>query len=470
MQKNIDNNNQLKCSTQNVLLNRFNLSDLFGNSIEPYESYPFLIISSDNVLNLLQETSSKSIFKFNMKLIKSILKEYDVEDISQYVSPGFVHIKQVEPKQIILLNKNICSPVDIKQLYKIPINGISGNIWSYGQNIKIFSMFYSDSDTSLQNDLKDIYTIDSRFLTKYKNQQNEFFLLNTNNTTYTINRNMFKNGSSTMKIMANDYNYITISDGKLILKSKNTSNMNQEVNYTVQGELKLDGKCITKLENKSKSDYDFSLVSLEECSNDDSQKWYPYDGSFVSQYDTMCLSYDDETKTLKTKECTNDSKETWNIEFQHQVDPNDYNIPYFKGKSVVLVEADNPWYLNKDISNPSNYDDGSYIDNINKVSPRNYGIIPEEDYIKNILNNTSAIKTPDTIAKIKTRTGVLPLDDAVPKDQISPIENFSLNSSNTYNTNNSINHVWDVSDIFGNYLCWIFVIVIILLIINSKRK
>lgn len=443
----------------------FKLYDLFGNNIESMESYPFIIISSNNILDLLQSTASPNIFKYNLKLIRHKLKNNDVEDYSKYVSPGFVLIKNEVPSQLLLLNKDICYPVDPSRLQKVASLKI-GSIWSTSQ-AKMLSMIFSESRTISKNDLKDIYMLDQKFLTKYKNKQNEFSLLNVGKTySYTINRNMFKRGSAVMKIMANDDAYITISDGKLVLKSKNTSNSNQEINYTVQGELKLGGKCLTKsIPKKDSMSTDSSMssmssmssvssississlsmpVTLEECTNSDTQKWYPFDGSFISQYDTSCLSYEDDTKTLKTDTCTIDPKQVWNIEFPHQLDPNDYSIPYFKGKSVVLVEADDPWYLNKDITIPKKYiDDEKDIKNLNKV-----------DYSHSDYQNIDQIK--------RHQDGELSLDSTSPNELKKPIENF--NNVSPYHEEK----VWGIYDIFNSYLCWILIIIIIVIILNCN--
>ena len=283
---NIDVNNVKNYFNPNT---DFNLYDLFGNNIEPTETYPFIIISSNNILNLLLPTSFQHIYKYNLKLIQYILKSNDVEDFSQYVSPGYVYAKSDQPTQLLLLNKTICVTIDINKLHKIS-SLKNGSIWTDGA--KYLSLFITESDHISQDDIKDIYTIDPKLLTKYKNKQNEFFLLNFGETSFTIDRNIFKKSSYVMKIMANNNNYITYSDGKLILKSKNTSNKNQEVNYTVQGELKLGDKCITNINDTNTLNDDLnSSIKLDECTNEDIQKWYDLGKKECDKYSISKLKF-----------------------------------------------------------------------------------------------------------------------------------------------------------------------------------
>lgn len=428
------------------------LVDLFGNNIDfpnNGDEYPFLIILSDNVTNYLSKTNNPNIYKYNMKNVMKLLKYNNIVNKSNYLPAGFILIKDYMPTQLLLINKQICIAYNPDNFNKVAlING--GSLWK--NNKPSLSLLYSDTDSLSKNSSSNIGIIDDKYLINYKNKYNEFMMLNNSDTSYTIDRNQFKNmnSNSIFKLISDDYLYPTNNtDNEITLKSKNTSNKNQEISYTVQGELKLNNKCITN---------DNHNVVANQCTGDANQKWYPFDGSFVSQYDTSCLSH--ESKKVITDDCLNNksspnmNEQKWNIEFPHQADPTDYLLsnPLFKGKQVALVSSSDPWYLNKDIVDPVNYEKSDYdTDSLLTYNDVNYsyGIVPEEIYYPNKLLN-----------KINTNN-ILPLDGIAHKN-IKRIENFNDNDNDDSSS-------FSFASLFKNYLCWI-IILLILIVIFTRNK
>lgn len=148
---------------------------------------------------------------------------------------------------------------------------------------------------------------------------------------------------------------LTNDINKFLTKNNNNSksqtklfSSNQNVSYTTQGELIIDNKCLTFDNNDN--------VYFDDCSDKTlkNQSWdLNLDENKISPYNNKnkCLSSDAD----KLKYCDSDESIYWNTEQNDVEHSDDYNLPQYKGKSVVLVDSNNPWYLNKDITIPMNY-------------------------------------------------------------------------------------------------------------------
>uniref|UniRef100_A0A6C0EFQ2 Uncharacterized protein n=1 Tax=viral metagenome TaxID=1070528 RepID=A0A6C0EFQ2_9ZZZZ len=94
----------------------------------------------------------------------------------------------------------------------------------------------------------------------------------------------------------------------------------EKLGYSTQGELFIDGVCIKANNN---------TLIVEPCDKN-SSNWL----DLQSQESDSSLS---ESIT------------------ENEQDSDDISLPKFKGKTVVLVESDEPWYINKDITIPQKY-------------------------------------------------------------------------------------------------------------------
>lgn len=143
--------------------------------------------------------------------------------------------------------------------------------------------------------------------------------------------------------------YMTVDDDtkNIKLKSKNKSS-NQLLSYSAQGELVMKDKCITQPSGSGNPLY------LSDCVGGDNQKWNMAGNSIQAETDNKkCVTYDD-SETLVSKTCDNSDSQSWQTE-QSDSSTDSFKWTDYFGKTVVLVEADDPWYLNKDVTIPMNY-------------------------------------------------------------------------------------------------------------------
>lgn len=170
-----------------------------------------------------------------------------------------------------------------------------------------------------------------------------------------------------IKLADNSNKYLTQVDGNIKLKSKQTG-LKQIFGYNTQGELISDGKCMTLNKNNN-------MLYFDECNymNDD-QKWIIDNKKIKPQIslpsENKCVELNNDTLILN--ECADFDIQKWNTE--NDDDTNKFSWQKFKGKNVVLVEADNPWYVNNDdkfeleypkeivLDNGLGYKDNAYFD------------------------------------------------------------------------------------------------------------
>jgi hypothetical protein len=152
-----------------------------------------------------------------------------------------------------------------------------------------------------------------------------------------------------MKLTSMSGKYMTAdNDTKNIkLKSKNKS-PDQLLSYSAQGELIIKDKCITQPSGSNNPLY------LSDCVGSESQKWDIIGNSIRPESDNQkCVSYDSDD-TLISKTCDNSDSQSWQTEQSEDSNDSFKWTDYF-GKTVVLVESDDPWYLNKDTTIPMEY-------------------------------------------------------------------------------------------------------------------
>lgn len=152
--------------------------------------------------------------------------------------------------------------------------------------------------------------------------------------------------------LSNDtFKYLTNVDNNLVMKpSQNT--LKQYLIYSPNGELIIDDKCLTYLSNSKEQ-------KIMSCSNGIEQKWsIEPDGKIKPKLDnTKCLTSKYDNVVIEScNETDMDSYQRWNEEDSNSyVSMNDYSWNKYQGKTVVLVEEDNPWYINEDTTIRMNY-------------------------------------------------------------------------------------------------------------------
>jgi hypothetical protein len=159
---------------------------------------------------------------------------------------------------------------------------------------------------------------------------------------------MYINNTDNIKLTNIQNKYITNIDGKPKMKNKIFSN-NQSISYNTQGELIIDEQCLTQNSGK---------VYFDKCKNEKKQLWKINNNKIYSvESPELCLSSSGENISISKclDENQNDDSNTWTIEESDVEKTSDYKPIKYKGKSIVLVDSENPWYLNYDTTIPIEY-------------------------------------------------------------------------------------------------------------------
>jgi hypothetical protein len=284
------------------------ITDLFGNN--PSNNSLFIIINSNNINNLLikiAKQTNTSIWNYNRIKIDELLKQRNLNP-QYYLSLGhIIYTPLYQPTQIILVNKIITKPV-VSFEQKLPYgNGFIYKPLSQFSNYTSIGYYYSENkffDTSIIGLINEKGTIPFSPLYTDKNPTNltlnNFNLFKTiNDQNITLNKSYYLNKNSTFSLLNHNGNYLTNNDNKAKMET-NLSSSKQDISYNTQGELIIDGKCLTNIEGNSYTNDEYS---------DDSE---------------------------------------WDVNMSNiNIDPNNYE---YKGKTVVLVNSNNPWYINTDIT------------------------------------------------------------------------------------------------------------------------
>lgn len=146
-----------------------------------------------------------------------------------------------------------------------------------------------------------------------------------------------------MKLLNENGKYLTAVDEDIKVKSK-LNNKNQSFKYTVQGDLIVDGLCVT---NNGKN------LNLDSCTGEEHQNWVLTNTGKIKS-EEYCLTADS-SDNVSLKVCDSSDGQEWDIEEDNDSRSSSYTWDKFKGKTVVLVEAENPWYVNKDITIQKKY-------------------------------------------------------------------------------------------------------------------
>lgn len=155
---------------------------------------------------------------------------------------------------------------------------------------------------------------------------------------------MENKNSDNIKLINKKHKYLTKIDNEARMKSKLYSN-NQSISYNVQGELIINNECLTKKEKN---------IEFSKCEKNKNQFWnIDKNKIFPVSNPDLCIFSDKEN--IELKKCTDDEKTIMNIEDSDTDKTTDYRLKKYKGKTIVLVDSDNPWYLNKDTTIPMDF-------------------------------------------------------------------------------------------------------------------
>lgn len=171
---------------------------------------------------------------------------------------------------------------------------------------------------------------------------------------------MHSNNLDIIKLSNISNKYMTMIDGQPKMKDKIFSN-NQSVSYSTQGELIIDDKCLTQESGK---------VYFDNCKNEKKQLWkINHNKIYSMESPEICLSTSGEN--IKLSKCSEKDENVdvsvdenvdvsidenkWSVEESDVEKTSDYKPIKYKGKTIVLVDSENPWYLNYDTTIPIQY-------------------------------------------------------------------------------------------------------------------
>jgi len=325
---------------------------------------------------LLKKITDKDdivICDYDYAQIKKIFDNHNL-NFYEYVVFGHTCItSQFMPSTLLfgrVDNKSVKKSIDLEQVGSFNKGTLWRPVLFSGYNS--IGVFYSPDNKKPK--IKNCGVIMDELITPYNVSKNnlithgnEFGLLIYNvNGGSTLWRSKFISNSDAFKLSSNDGLLITKRDNKVSLKT-NQPYM-QDIQYTVQGELMMGDKCL--------STNDSSNVYVDTCSGKINQKWFPYKNKFVSEKNKKCLTSDKHNVQINTcdsdfgrttnKNIVNKSQE-WNLQDTDFYLDKPVVIP---GKTVVLVDSTNPWYINKNVDRiPQKYKTknidnlGNHIDN-----------------------------------------------------------------------------------------------------------
>lgn len=144
----------------------------------------------------------------------------------------------------------------------------------------------------------------------------------------------------------NEYNLITFeNDNKVTIKK---INIQEKMNYSIQGELKMDDKIISGPTNDNISN---NFAYLEEFDELDDQTWYPY-----SNYDNF-QDKDSQIWNIEHLSSINKSFDGSHGIISKEIDEKSWKSLH--GRNVVLQQSESPWYKEKELDHQKKLKDFS---------------------------------------------------------------------------------------------------------------
>jgi hypothetical protein len=290
------------------------------------------------------------IWDYNYSVLKQLFTEKNL-NFKYYAPVGHVYLNNGDFKlsNILFANRQYAP---IAQKFKFVATLSKGSLWEPildDDNYAALGLVYSDDITApksemalIRRDMIHVNETDTKYVTPFKGV---FNLVNhTNVGRIKLLTNKLYKSSKIFRLFNKDGKYLTEIDGSAKMKDR-IDQQNQAVSYNAQGELTVGGKCLRG------KNYE---ISLETCNGSREQRWLRKEDGYRTFDDDSCLTSDNENISLKPCDDSDDTNSLY-VENQESDDSNIYvsrsvtNNKY-KGKNVVLVEAENPWYANKDVT------------------------------------------------------------------------------------------------------------------------
>jgi hypothetical protein len=342
------------------------MTDIFVSDISGYiinNESPFVIIKSSEIYKYLQSiynTSNKniSIWEYKQDKVQYVLKDRNVNP-SQFLILGNVLYKQntYKPSMLILGNKSICkNPNSYEEIVSYEDGKIVKPKLSNDNEYEAIGLFYLKNGDKL--DYNNIGLVPKKMIMQLDPISNDNITINdycllsyVPHGIKTINKNKIFGTNKNIKLLSTSNKYLTMTNTNEAKQQTKTSISKQTFSYNTQGELTNEGKCLTYDPKKSSIHFDL-------CNDNKTQKWNIFENTISPVYNfDKCLStdsYDSDDLSLQSCVIKSDDQ-TWNTEGSDVTNSSDYILPTFGGKTVILVQNENPFYLNKEYTVEMNY-------------------------------------------------------------------------------------------------------------------
>lgn len=338
-----------------------NFTDIFGNTVINNNT-PFILMHSNELykfLSVIHRNRSFTILGYKNKIIKEAFNNKNLS-IDEFTPFGHIYLNNDDFKMnnIIFGNKRF---IKTTKKYKFIDTIGLGSLWepiSDDPGYTSFGLVYTNSKNApiIETGLipkNFIYVASSSIPTNiFKLDYNLIGHISIGKKRLMINKLL--NSPKLFKLFNIDNKYLTDVNNEIKTIDK-SDDPNQIISYTAQGELVLNDKCITKKNND---------IKLEKCSESTNQKWISKDNNNFSPLDDvndLCINSDN-SENISLKPCdSSTSDQDWNKENVSRT--TNIKLPKYKGKTVILVESNNPWYINKNTTIPVNVDKNNDINN-----------------------------------------------------------------------------------------------------------
>jgi hypothetical protein len=314
------------------------ITDLFGSTNITPKTEAILIYSNE-IHKLLKRLTKDNIWGYRFDVIDEILRNHNL-DPKRYVTMGDIYMDKKLDK-ILLWNREATIMSDDYLLISKrqhgslwqPISTKSTDYVGFGYVYSSANKIKPDFSVGL---IHKKYIVHPNVIINSSLVSNEFGFMSVGSSVKHLLMSKFYKNSENFKLFNSDNKYITkFKDNTLGLGDKITGHK-QNISYNAQGELVIDGECVTSPSTEES-------VYMESCSAKDSQKWSIIKDKVVSKASDKCI----DPSKLQMKKCT--ETESWYTEDGDQHDgctDSHYNSwDKYKGDTIVLTEAETPWYI-----------------------------------------------------------------------------------------------------------------------------
>ncbi len=339
------------------------VSDIFGNRLEKgidkNNGLPFVILHTAQphlLMSRIGKSESDGVWTLDYPLIMHALYANRLTP-ARFAPLGHLYTTKAKlPDKVSILLVNTDPSISVS-----PIDYTSVGMY---RNMHIWKPIapkgYSALGYMVSSDKPDITrtrVVNDNLVTEYRDRlkpkngmiaMNEFnFVSFEGEKRKTVKRSELLRAANMVRLQSNRGRFITRTNDRqnhvdLVPESVEEK---QRIKYA-GGQIKLEDKCIGVNPNK----WD-NFAYLQDCDDSSYQSWYPYRDHYVSEHHQRCLS--DSGDQLEIEECNfADPDQSWMSESLQNVIQDsfqEHRQPWKtrKGKRVVLIEDDNPWYINK---------------------------------------------------------------------------------------------------------------------------